>query len=112
MRRPWPVYVLGVALVIMLAYIKERTKVRRVEKFALFGPNKIPYSQLVTAMYTPKELKEWQAATWDPLTLEQKNEKIGAWDALSAKEQNKQYNEYLMQKNARLSIENTGIPAA
>ncbi len=115
MRRPWPIYALGIALVIVLAYVKGRVTKRHVEHFALFGAKKMPYSQLITGMFTPKELKAWQKNTWDPMTLEEKNATIATWDNLSAEEQNKQYNAYLSQKNSRLDIENAGgggaIPA-
>jgi hypothetical protein len=107
MRRPWPIYALGIALVIVLAYVKGRV-VRKVEHFAIFGAKKMPYSQLITGMFTPKELKAWQKNTWDPMTLEEKNATIATWDNLSAEEQNKQYNAYLSQKNSRLDIENAG----
>jgi hypothetical protein len=108
MRRPWPIYALGIALVIVLAYVKGRVTKRKVEHFALFGAKKMPYSQLITGMFTPKELKAWQKETWDPMTLDQKNAAINAWDSLSADEQNKQYNAFLSQKNSRLDIENAG----
>ena len=109
MRRPWPVYVAGVLLVIVLAYVK--TRVKPIEHFSLFGPSKIQYSDLITAMFTPKELKTWQTNMWDPMTLEEKNATIATWDALSAADQKKQYDMYLAQKNARLNIENAGTTA-
>jgi hypothetical protein len=108
MRRPWPIYAFGIALVLVLAYVKGRVTKRKVEHFALFGAKKIPYSQLVTGMFTPKELKAWQKNVWDPMTLDEKNGAIATWDSLSADEQNKQYNAYLTQKNSRLDIENAG----
>jgi hypothetical protein len=108
MRRPWPVYVAGVLLVIALAWIKTRASRRPIEHFGLFSPSKIQYSDLITAMFTPKELKTWQTNMWDPMTLDEKNATIATWDALAAADQKKQYDMYLAQKNARLNIENAG----
>ena len=108
MRRPWPVYALGIALVIVLAYVKGRVVKRKVEHFGLFGASKIPYSQLITGMFTPTELKAWQTNTWGNLSLDQKNAAIAAWDSLSAADQNTQYNALLAQTTARSAIENAG----
>jgi hypothetical protein len=108
MKRPWPIYAFGIALVIVLAYVKGRVVRRKVEHFAIFGPKKMPYSQLITGMFTPKELKEWQKNIWDKMTLDEKNVAINVWDSQSADDQNKQYNALLSQKNTRLEIENAG----